>query len=149
MKRSLLLITGFIILLATEILRVYFIMPFPGSQKANTIQIAYFLNNYIWWFRVLGLILFVPSMIYIFRNSRWWRKILLAFFVLLYATVFYAFNIKFLADKMFYQPKNKILATVTANKVDSTKLVIGVDLNGQEKAYPVEIIGYHHKVLDT
>ena len=149
MKRSFLLITGFLILFATEILRVYFIMPFPGSQKADTIQIAYFLNNYIWWFRILGLILFVPPMLYIFGNSRWWRKILLAIFVLVYATVFYAFNFKFLADKMFYQPKNKILATVAANKVDSTKLVIGVMINGQAKAYPVEIIGYHHQVTDT
>ncbi len=149
MKRSLLLITGFIILLATEILRVYFIMPFPGSQKADTIQIAYFLHNYIWWFRVLGLILFVPPMIYIFRNSRWWRKILLSIFVLLYATVFYAFNFKFLADKMFYQPQNKILTTAAANKVDSTKLVIGVTIKGEAKAYPVEIIGYHHQVVDT
>jgi len=149
MKRSFLLIAGFLILLVTEILRVYFIMPFPGSQKSDTIQIAYFLHNYIWWFRILGLILFVPPMIYIFRSSRWWKKIFLAFFVLLYATVFYAFNFKFLADKMFHQPKNKILATVAANKVDSTKLVIGVTINGEAKAYPVEIIGYHHQVQDT
>ena len=88
-------------------------------------------------------------MLYIFRNSRWWRKILLAIFVLLYGIIFYMFNFKFLADKMFYQPKNKILATVAANKVDSTKLVIGVAINGQAKAYPIEIIGYHHQVVDT
>ncbi|MFZ1368993.1 MAG: DUF3179 domain-containing (seleno)protein, partial [Ferruginibacter sp.] len=149
MKRTLLLITGFLILFSAEILRVYFIMPFPGSQKADTIQIAYFLNNNIWWFRILGLILIVPPMLYIFRNSRWWKKIFLAFFVLIYATVFYFFNFKFLADKMFIQPKNKILATVIDNKIDSTKLVIGVAINGQEKAYPVEIIGYHHQVTDS
>ena len=149
MKRTLLLIAGFLILFATEILRVYFIMPFPGSQKSDTIQIAYFLNNYISWFRLLGLILFVPPMLYIFRNSRWWKKIFLAFFVLLYATIFYFFNFKFLADKMFIQPKNKILATVAANIVDSTKLIIGVNMNGQAKAYPIEIIGYHHQVQDT
>ena len=149
MKRTLLLITGFLILFSTEILRVYFIMPFPGSQKSDTIQIAYFLNNYIWWFRLLGLILFVPPMLNIFRNSRRWKKIMLAFFVLLYATVFYAFNFEFLADKMFYQPTNKILATVAANKVDSTKLIIGVIINGEAKAYPIEIIGYHHQVQDS
>jgi len=149
MRRGLLLITGLLILFAAEILRVYFIMPFPGSQKADTIQIAYFLNNYIWWFRILGLILIVTPMLYIFRNSRWWKKIFLAFFVLLYATVFYFFNFKFLADKMFYQPKNKILATVAENKVDSTKLIIGVSMNGEAKAYPIEIIGYHHQVQDT
>ena len=149
MKRTLLLITGFLILFATEILRVYFIMPFPGSQKSDTIQIAYFLNNYIWWFRILGLILLVPPMLYIFRNSRRWRKILLAFFVLLYATIFYLFNFKFLADKMFYQPKNKIMATVAANTVDTNKLVIGIALEEEAKAYPIEIIGYHHQVIDT
>ena len=134
---------------AAEIIRVYFIMPFPGSQKSNTIEIAYFLNNYIWGFRILGLILLVPPMLYIFRKSKWWRKILLAVFVLLYVTIFYFFNFKFLADKMFYQPKNKILATVTENKIDSNKLIIGVTINGQAKAYPIEIIGYHHQVQDT
>ena len=149
MKRSLLLIAGLLVLLATEILRVYFIMPFPGSQQSDTIQIAYFLNRYIWLFRVLGLLLFVPPMIHVFRNSRWWKKIFLAFFVLLYATIFYAFNCKFLADKMFYQPQHKVLATVANNKVDSNKLVIGVSLHGQAKAYPMEIIGYHHQVQDT
>ena len=149
MKRSLLLISGFLILLATEILRVYFIMPFPGSQMANTIELAYFLNNYTWWFRILGLILLVPPMIYIFRNSRWWRKILLAVFVLLYATVFYFCNFKFLADKIFYQPQNKILATVVNNKIDSNKLVIGIQINGETKAYPIEIIGYHHLLQDS
>ncbi len=149
MKRTLLLITGLLILLAAEILRVYFIMPFPGSQTADSIQIAYFLNNYIWWFRVVGLILFVPAMLYVYRNSRMWKKILLSVFVLLYATVFYFFNFKFLADTMFYQPKNKILATVADNKIGSTKLIIGVALNGQAKAYPVELIGYHHQVRDT
>jgi hypothetical protein len=149
MKRTFLLIAGLLILFATEILRVYFIMPFPGSQEANTIQVAYFIDKYIWVFRIIGLLLFVPPMIYIFRSSKWWRKILLAIFVLLYGFIFYMFNFKFLADKMFYQPKNKILATVAANKIDSTKLVIGVSIKGEAKAYPIEIIGYHHQVQDT
>ncbi len=149
MKRTLLLITGLLILLAIEILRVYFIMPFPGSQKANTISIAYFLNNYIWLFRILGLILFVPAMFYVFRHGKWWKKILLGIFVLVYGAVFYMFNFKFLADKMFIQPQHKILATAATNTIDSNKLIIGVALGAEAKAYPIEIIGYHHQVLDT
>ena len=149
MKRTLLLVTGLLLLLATEILRVYFIMPFPGSQRSNTIGIAYFLNNYIWLFRILGLILFVPAMVYVFRNGKWWKKILLGIFVVLYGAVFYMFNFKFLADKMFIQPKNKILATVATNTVDSNKLIIGVVINNKANAYPIEIIGYHHQVQDT
>jgi len=149
MKKTLLLIPGLIILFAVEILRVYFIMPFPGSQRSETIQVAYFLNTYIWLFRGLGFIMIVPPILYIYSNSRWWKKILISVFVLLYFGVFYLFNFKFLADKMFYQPKNKILATVTTNIVDLNKLVLGVHINGEAKAYPIEIIGYHHQVQDT
>ncbi len=50
---------------------------------------------------------------------------------------------------MFIQPKNKMLAVVANNKIDTTKLIIGVTINGQSKAYPIEIIGYHHQVQDT
>jgi hypothetical protein len=149
MKRGLLLTAGLLILFAAEILRVYFIMPFPGSQQSNTINAAYFIGKYIWWFRILGLLIFIPSFFFVLRKDRLWKKILLSVFVVLYAVVFYLFNFKFLADKMFYQPQNKILATVPENKIDSTKLVIGVMIHGQAKAYPVEIIGYHHQVQDT
>jgi hypothetical protein len=149
MKRTLLLIVALLFLFATEILRVYFIMPFPGSQKANTIQVAYFLNNYIWWFRIAGLLLLIPLLLPVYRKAKWWKKIVASVFVLLYAAVFYLFNFKFLADKMFYQPQNKILVTVADNKVDSSRLIIGIVINGQAKAYPIEIIGYHHQVQDT
>ena len=45
MKRTFLLTLALLFLFAVEILRVYFIMPFPGSQRANTIDIAYFINK--------------------------------------------------------------------------------------------------------
>ena len=101
MKRTLLLIAALLFLLAMEILRVYFIMPFPGSQRANTVNIAYFLNNYIWAFRLLGLALLLPLAIYAFRHARLWKNVVLTIFILLYVVVFYFFNFKFLADKMF------------------------------------------------
>jgi hypothetical protein len=50
---------------------------------------------------------------------------------------------------MFYQPKTKNLVTAADNKVPIDKLVIGVTINGESKAYPIEIIGYHHQVQDT
>ena len=149
MKRTLLLIAALLFLFTTEILRVYFIMPFPGSQKADTIDIAYFISKYIWAFRLLGFMLLLPLAIHVYTKARVWKKISLSIFLILYAVVFYFFNFRFLADKMFLQPENKILATVADNKVDSTKLVIGIMINGQAKAYPIEIIGYHHQVQDT
>jgi hypothetical protein len=94
-------------------------------------------------------LLLIPYAVYAYRKARLWKKIVLSFFIVLYGIVFYLFNFRFLADKMFYQPRNKMLATVTENKIDSNKLVIGITINGQSRAYPIEIIAYHHQVQDT
>lgn len=149
MKRTLLLSFAIIFLLAVEILHVYFIMPFPGSQRSDTIDIAYFINKYIWIFRIAGLALLLPLAVHAYRHARTWKKIVLSVFLLLTGVIFYFFNFKFLADKMFIQPKNLIVVSVAENKVDTNKLVLGVSINGQAKAYPLEIIGYHHQVRDT
>src|SRR5262249_41068559 len=46
-------------------------------------------------------------------------------------------------------PKNKNLVSVSDNRITSDKLIVGVTINNQSKAYPIEIIGYHHQVQDT
>ena len=53
------------------------------------------------------------------------------------------------ADKMFLQPKELILSTSAKNKVKLIQLVIGVEINGKAKAYPIQYLGYHHQVLDS
>ena len=147
--KTFLLITGLLLLLAIEILHIYFIMPFPGSQHNNTIAVAYWLDNNIWWMRIaVGLILVYP-VARIFRYAKGWKKILLSAGLLLYAVVFYFFNFRFKADKMFYQPVHRSFATAASNKIPDNKLIIGVVINGEAKAYPVQLIGYHHQVRDT
>ena len=147
--KKLLLILGFLVLFAAEILQVYFIMPFPGSQKANTITLAYFLHNYIWYIRIFGVLLIIIGLYKSFPRWKGWKKILFVVIAGLYGYIFYMVNFKFLADKMFYQPKNKTLVSVSDNRITSDKLIVGVTINNQSKAYPIEIIGYHHQVQDT
>jgi uncharacterized protein DUF3179 len=147
--KNLFLFIGILILFAAEILQVYFIMPFPGSQKANTIDIAYFIHNYILYIRILAIILIVIGLYNSFSHWIKWKKILFVAVMLFYGFIFYMVNFKFLADKMFYQPKNKNLVSVSDNRVTSDKLIVGVTINNQSKAYPIEIIGYHHQVQDT
>jgi hypothetical protein len=71
------------------------------------------------------------------------------FFLLLYGLIGYFLNFRLNADKMFYQPVNKNFASATESRVSAGKLVIGTCINGEAKAFPVEIIGYHHQVRDT
>lgn len=144
MKRFL-LIAGLTILFAAEILRVYLIMPFPGSQQSDSIPVAFWLGKNIWWIRILGLLM----VLYALYRAKGWKRGLLVFALLFYGVVVYFFNFRFEADKMFYQPDHKELASAKENKVPGDKLVIGVEADGQARAYPIQLIGYHHQVRDT
>jgi hypothetical protein len=53
------------------------------------------------------------------------------------------------ADKMFYQPSHKFFQNADQNKISSSKLIIGIESEGIAKAYPIQLIGYHHQVVDT
>src|SRR5665213_2462237 len=122
MKR-LVLISGLLVLFVPEILRVYFIMPFPGSQHQNTIGLAYWISNNIGLIRILGLVLIIFPLINIFKSGKTWLKIILSLTLLFYAVVFFLFNYRFEADKMFYQPKQKLFVH---GKMESFRLV-GMD----------------------
>jgi hypothetical protein len=148
MKR-LLLIGGLLVLFAAEILRVYFIMPFPGSQQSNTVDFAYFLHKNIIYIRILGFVMILFAMYKSFKYWKRWQKAVFFFFILLYGGVAYLVNFKFLADKMFLQPQNKVFTSPLYDRLGTQRLVIGVTINGESKAYPIEIIGYHHQVQDS
>ena len=132
-------------LLLFEIANVYFIMPMPGSQEMNSIDVAYFLNKWRWVFRVLFGIMIVAGL---FKSS-WQRKWLLLIPIAIVAAVVFIANFKMAADHMFYQPNKLLLVNAAENKVDSQRLVIGIVNNGEAKAYPIRFLGYHHQVQDT
>ncbi len=142
-------IVGIILLIAVEIAKVYFIMPFPGSQQSETIDLAYFIHTNILWIRIIGWLLVVFPTIYYLRYGKWKAKIAVGILVIAYVVVFYMFNFEFLADKMFLQPEQNVYATVSDNKVPKENLVIGININGEARAYPIQFIGYHHQVRDT
>jgi len=149
MRRFLLLALGIIVLVGIEIVKVYFIMPFPGSQVEERIKVAYFVHNNIWAFRLIGLGLAAyPAFVYLKTDRIWvrWPVVVVIGFWLLVA---YMFNFRFLADKMFVQPEVKSMKPSSQNTVPMKDLVVGISINGESRAYPIEIIGYHHQVRDT
>ncbi len=144
-----LLTVGLLLLFATEILRVYFIMPFPGSQHANTIDLAYFIDRHRILLRIIGLLLISIPLFAYWPKWKMGAKVALSALAVLYLVIFYFFNFRFEADKMFYQPGVKTFATTAANTVGLDKLVIGLVVGKEARAYPIQIIGYHHQVRDT
>jgi hypothetical protein len=147
--KRLILFLALMLLFSAEILHVYFLMPFPGSQTRNTVFYAYWLDQSIVWIRIFALLIVCFALIAVFKTNKTWPKVLLPLVLLAYAAVFFAFNFRLKADKIFYQPVNKSFAFANNSDMDRSKLVIGVVIDGHAKAYPIQLIGYHHQVMDT
>ncbi|MCF0073501.1 DUF3179 domain-containing protein [Dyadobacter sp. CY261] len=136
---------GIIGIILYEIAKVYFIMPMPGSQRMNSIDVAYLLHTWRWPLRILFWAMILAGSLSVFSGKLKWLP---AIFLLLAAGITYATNYEMAADTMFYQPSQVIQHDAATNKVDMDRLVIGVEANGEAKAYPIQYIGYHHQVRD-
>lgn len=149
MRNTLLFIFGWLLIVLPELLRIYFIMPFPGSQADETISFAYFLHRYIFFFLVAGVLMIVFPLFHYMIHGKWFQKIASIFFAAVAMIVFLMTTRVMQADKMFLQPRHKIITASVANSVSLDRLVIGVAINGDACCYPIQIIGYHHQVRDT
>jgi len=143
------LLAGLILLCLLEISGVYFIMPFPGSQQMASLPFAYWIHNNKWWLRLLLLLPVLYFVFINFRSSKTIGKVMLSAALIIYGFIFYVANFRLQADTMFLQPQTKAFAKVDANVVDPGRLVLGVVSGGIAKAYPIQVIGYHHQVRDT
>lgn len=136
---------GIIGLILFEILNVYFIMPMPGSQQMRSIDIAYFLYTWRWTFRVFFGVLILAGVSSAYQSSR----VFTALASVIALGVCYAFNFQMAADAMFAQTEHLSMQTAQKNKIKTNRVIVGVELNGEAKAYPISLILYHHQVRDT
>jgi hypothetical protein len=86
--KRLLLFFALLLLFSAEILRVYFVMPFPGSQVRDTVSYAYWLDHSIVWIRILVLVPAGFALVAVFKNGRIWAKILLPLTLASYVVLF-------------------------------------------------------------
>ncbi|WP_264565107.1 DUF3179 domain-containing protein [Flavobacterium sp. N3904] len=136
---------GIIGIIFFEIANVYFIMPMPGSQEMNSIDLAYFLYTWRWIFRLV----FILMIFFGFKASFQKSKILSLLASVLAIGIGYATNAVMAADSMFLQTKNLKMSDASHSKIDTSRIVIGVTYKGQSRAYPIQFLGYHHQVFDT
>jgi hypothetical protein len=138
--------TGLIGLALFEIAKVFFIMPMPGSQEINSIDLAYFLHTYRWTFRILFSLMILIGSFKVFQEKRKWVPGLALLPVLI---ITYFFNFEMTAEKMFLEPQNLSFKGRAENKLNDSTVVVAVENKGEAKAYPVRFIVYHHQVRDT
>ena len=139
---------GVCLLVLFEAANVYFIMPMPYSQRMRSIDVAYFLHTWRWTFRAVCATLIVVGARAAWRAPRR-RRLWAPFAIVVAGVVVYVLNFQMSADHMFLPPASLVMVPAERNKVEMNRLVVGVELNGQARAFPVQFIGYHHQVRDT
>lgn len=136
------------LLVLFEVANVFFIMPLPYSQRVRSIDVAYVLYSWRWWIRAA-----CGAMIVAGVRDAWsvrpWGRALIPLSLVVAGVAAYATNVVMSADHMFIAPRSVAMRPVAQNRVDTARLVVGVELNGDARAYPVQFIGYHHQVRDT
>jgi len=139
---------GISLLVLFEIANVYFIMPMPGSQRIASIDFAYWLYSWRWIFRAIFAAMIVAGAPFAWRTPG--RKRFAAPVMLVVgAAAVYVLNFQMAADRMFIAPNSVLMVPADRNKVDTSRLIVGIDINGQARAFPIQFIGYHHQVRDT
>jgi hypothetical protein len=128
-----------------EIANVYFIMPLPGSQELNNLQLAYFLSSNRWWFRILFTILMLASAYQMCQSNKITGIVLLS----ILGFVIYYTNFEMSADMMFRQPNQLLFSNRLENKVDEDRIILGVEHGNEAKAYPMQFLAYHHYIIDS
>ncbi len=131
-------------LLLFEFLRVYFIMPLPGSQKFQTVEIAYGLHQNRWLIRSICCLLILLNLHFAYQQSKI-KSMLFLVFVIFSITFI---ETQMMSDTMFYQPKQLILKNSSENKIPLTRQIIGIQQGQEAKAYPISFLTYHHQVRD-
>ena len=120
-----------------------------GGQNWDLFHWSYFCYQYAWLFRILFGVLFVALAWKLWlRAGHSKLKYLIFLLLLIYAGIFYMTNHVMRADRIFYQPNNKILLSKEENLVPLDRLVLGVNIDGSARAYPIQNISYHHQVVD-
>lgn len=141
-------VVGLVLLAAFEVANVFFIMPMPGSQRMRSLDLAYLLYSWRWPVRIAAGLLMVAGARRAWDGG-WLRRAAVAASAFAVAGLAYLFNFVMSADAMFLQPTVMTMATPAGNSVALDRLVVGLELHGEARAYPLQFIGYHHHVRDS
>lgn len=131
-----------------EVARVWFIMPLPYSQRLRSIDIAYALHEWRWAVRAFAGCAIAVGLAAVWKQGVG-RRVVATLVLAATGGLMYATNVAMAAEHMFRMPERVVMAGAAQNTVEPDRLVVGVSVNGDVRAYPVQFIGYHHQVRDS
>lgn len=143
-----LFVLGALLLALFEVANVYFIMPLPGSQRLRSLDLAYAVYRARWIVRSLALLLMLAGLAAAWRAPRFRWLVAMPLAGAVGALAWFT-NMRMAADRIFLPPTVQRLAGAAENGVALDRLVVGIEVNGSARAYPLQVIGYHHQLRDS
>lgn len=140
---------GSVALIAFEILRIYWIMPFPGSQEGGTLGWAWLLHRAAWLLRPALWLVIAVAAARAWATRRVRSRVLAALALVACGLVTWQANARMSAEAIFRQPVTLSFAKSSESSLPPDALVLGIVLDGRARAYPIRYIGYHHQVRDV
>lgn len=140
-----------ILLVATilfEFALVWLIMPLPGSQRMASLDWAFLMHRERWFVRRILIAGLLGSAVYELRQPGA-RGLRTGAGLVAACAVAYATNFVMAADAMFKMPAVLSMRPAAENRVPLDRLVVGIEVKGEARAYPLMFIGYHHQVPDV
>jgi len=139
---------GLLLLAAFEGAHVWFVMPLPGSQRMRSVEIAFALHRWRWVVRGLAVVWMLGGL-RAWGASTGWRRWGTVAGAVAVGTLVYVTNFVLPADVIFQQPEAIRMVPAAESGVAADRLVVGIRLGDEARAYPLQFIGYHHFVYDT
>src|ERR1700752_442313 len=127
---------------------VKLIMPF-SAQTQRGLALSYTLRHWSPSFTSIASVVAIALMLWLWRGSRWWRRILSVLVLIpIFAVTWFARQNHF--EWMFNPLANPAYANAAeVGFVESSDMVVAVENHGEAVSYPIRLIAYHHLVQDA
>lgn len=148
---TILFLIVFVVLILTELIKGLSANGTPPVLQRYSWQLdlAYFMWSNIKIFRVILLGIMVILLWNMSPAER--SSVLIAGIILsiIWVFIFWFFNLFWVGKYKFHELKNPVFKSASENEVLLSQQVLGVNWKGELKAYPANMIFYHHQFSDT
>lgn len=141
---------GFLLVVVPTAAAVYLSQPLPGSQELDSLRLAWQLDRARPWTEIGGALLLLAGLALAFRTPG--RRVAKGFLVagaLAAGALLWLAHFRLTPASWFQPPETVLFATGTSDALPPATLVMGIVHRGEARAYPIRLLAYHHRVLDT
>lgn len=147
--RWIIFVVGLLLAVTPPLVSVGLLMPIiPGAQEMDVVPVAYAVHTWRWAFFVIGGVGTTLGIIACWRHGRWYGRTLLVLLSLIGVAIHAMVATKMSAEAMFNEPfvVERVPLQTSALSDDGVMVVAH---NGDVAVYSIDLLGHHHKILDT